>query len=421
MDKEFFINNRQKLIKSLPENCTLVLFSGNSKFWSGDQKYKFSINKNFYYAMGLEEENYVYVYQKADRPVEIMFIEKDNDEKYIKLSGHKKSKAHVYNVTSIQDIRYTDEFYVFIKSIDFSVTSTFYIDMIDLDCIFTNELMLSLNLWSDNITYYDVNIEFSKLRAIKQTCELEKIKEAIKITGKGIMNILANAKKCRYENEIEALYDYEIKMAGIFEKAFNSDVSSGKNATILHYNKNNSKINENDLLLVDLGVRYENYCSDISRTFPKSGHFSDRQKLLYNIVLTTQIETMNSIQIGMTFKELNEVTRQSFIRQLKEINLIEKDEEIEKYYYHSVSHSLGLDAHDNRKYIDRLQQGMVITIEPGLYIEEEGIGIRIEDDILITADGYVDLSRDIPKEIGDIEDIMARVEINRGRGLHGGY
>ncbi|HCC07549.1 MAG TPA: Xaa-Pro aminopeptidase [Clostridiales bacterium] len=410
MNKEFFINNRKKLIDGLPDNSILILYSGSAEYWSGDESHKFSISKDFYYITGLEEENYIYFYQKSINPLEVLFIEKDNDEKFIKFFGHKKSKEEVYQTTDIENIDYTDEFEAFfeafIENSKYTSIIDIYLDMINSNSNFNIKLQQIMNKLLNNINYHNIDIDFSNLRAIKQEGEIRNIKKAIDITHKGIQHIFKNAKNCKYENEIEALYDYEIKVEGIYEKAFHSIVASGENAAILHYSKNNSKMCKDDLVLLDLGVRYENYCSDISRTFPLNGYFNDRQKVLYNIVLNTQIETMNSVKVGMTFKELNNVTKNSLIRQLKEINLIDKDEEVEKYYYHSVSHPLGLDTHDCRGHTQKIAEGMVITIEPGLYIEEESIGIRIEDDILVTKDGYINLSENIPKEIEDIEKIM---------------
>ncbi|HAN10368.1 MAG TPA: hypothetical protein DCP90_07125 [Clostridiales bacterium] len=406
MDREFFINNRKKLIDGLPDNSILVLFSGYAEYWSADEKHKFSVSKNFYYITGLEEENYIYFYQKGDNSQEVLFIEKDNDEKFIKFFGHRKSKEDVAQTTGIVNINYTDEFEEFMKNFKYTSIINVYLDMVNSNCNFNTKLQRIIDELLNKINYYDADMDFSKLRSIKQKYEIENIKKAIDIMNRAIKHILKNAKMCKYENEIEALYDYEVRMNGVYEKAFHSIVASGENAAILHYSKNNSRICKNDLVLLDLGVRYENYCSDISRTFPINGRFSDRQKLLYNIVLNTQIETMDCIKIGMTFKELNVVTKNSLIRQLKEINLIDKDEEVEKYYYHSVSHKLGLDTHDCGKYTGNIEEGMVITVEPGLYIEEEGIGIRIEDDILVTKDGFINLSENIPKEIEDIEKIM---------------
>ena len=157
-----------------------------------------------------------------------------------------------------------------------------------------------------------------------------------------------------------------------------------------------------------MGSLYNNYGSDISRTYPLSGKFSDRQKVIYEIVLKANKEAIKLIKPGLSWKELNKFAKDILIEECKNIGLIENDLDISKYYYHSIGHFLGLDTHDVGQYDMVLSEGMIITIEPGLYIKEEGIGIRIEDNILITKDGAVNLSKDIIKEVKDIEEYLSK-------------
>lgn len=185
-------------------------------------------------------------------------------------------------------------------------------------------------------------------------------------------------------------------------------LASGKNATVLHYEDNDAQIQNGDLVLLDLGAQKDYYNADISYTFPANGTFSSRQKQIYNIVLKALKETTEIIKPGLKFAALIEHTKKVLAEECKAIGLIQEDEELSKYYYHGVSHFLGLDTHDVGTYKDRvLEEGMVITIEPGLYIEEESIGIRIEDDILVTKDGYENLSKDIIREVEEIEEFMS--------------
>ncbi len=407
MNREFFAEKRLELIEKLPNNSVLVLYSGKAPEWSGDQKYRFSINKNFYYVTGIEEENYIYVAEKRDVINEVIFIERDNDIRIIKFSGHKKSKEQIYDLTKIKNIKYVDEFEEVLEQSELEGYNV-YLEFNRQNNEFYQKFKLKMGDMFENLKIIDINPMISEMRLKKESCEIENIKRAIEITKQGIMNMLKNTSKCMFENEIEAYYDYEIKSNGVFEKAFDSIVASGSNAAILHYEKNNAKLYEGDLVLVDLGVKVENYSSDISRTFPVRGKFSERQKTIYNIVLKAQKDTINGVKSGMTLRELNVITKNSFIQSCKQIGLINEDQEIENYYYHSVSHPLGLDTHDCREYANKIEEGMVITIEPGLYIQEEGIGIRIEDDILVTANSCEVLSESIPKEIDEIEEIMKK-------------
>ncbi|MDE7385434.1 MAG: M24 family metallopeptidase, partial [Anaeroplasmataceae bacterium] len=198
-----------------------------------------------------------------------------------------------------------------------------------------------------------------------------------------------------------------IKYYGATGYAFPTIAASGKNACCLHYMDNEDIAKQGDLILFDLGCSYHMYCSDISRTFPVSGKFSPRQKQIYNIVLAGQEHVLKHIKPGITTKELNQILIKFYAKELKKIGLIQEDSEVSKYYYHGVSHHIGLDCHDLCEYTP-LQAGSIISNEPGLYIAEEGIGIRIEDDILVTEDGCINLSKDILKTVDEIEAYLER-------------
>jgi len=208
------------------------------------------------------------------------------------------------------------------------------------------------------------------------------------------------------ERELEAYYEYQIKMAGSKGISFDSIVASGKNGTILHYIDNFSEVKEGSLVLLDLGAKNGLYSSDISRTFPINGKFSERQKQIYEIVLNTNKKIIEMVKPGVMVNDLNLSAKKMLMEEAKKIGLIKEDHEIDKYYYHGVSHYLGLDTHDVGTYHEPLQAGVVLTVEPGFYIEEEGIGIRIEDNVLVTETGRRNLSESIKKEWIDIENLM---------------
>lgn len=209
------------------------------------------------------------------------------------------------------------------------------------------------------------------------------------------------------EYQIESYFDFALKQHGVKDFAFKTIAASGKNATVLHYSDNNSKTEDGDLILFDVGAQYEYYNGDISRTFPVNGKFTDRQKTIYNIVLEGQQIVIDRAKAGIEFKSLNCILKDYYAKALSKIGLISNDEEVSKYYYHGVSHLLGLETHDVGRHNEGLlKSGMVMTVEPGLYIAEEGIGIRIEDNILIEDNGCRVLSKDIIKTVEDIEDFM---------------
>lgn len=218
---------------------------------------------------------------------------------------------------------------------------------------------------------------------------------------------MLNIKPKMYEYEIEAYFDFILKKNGIKDKAFQSIIASGKNGTILHYADNNSEIKDGDLILADVGAQFQYYNGDITRTFPANGKFTPQQKQIYNIVLEGQKKVIDSVVAGIPFLSLNEILKDFYYTELTKIGLVKTKEDVSKYYYHSVSHFLGAETHDiclNDK--GTLEKGMIITVEPGLYIEELGIGIRIEDDVLVTENGCEVLSKDMIKTVEEIEEFM---------------
>ena len=250
---------------------------------------------------------------------------------------------------------------------------------------------------------------FGDLRLIKEPYELEKMRKAMDITRMGVEAMMANARPGMMEYEIEAHFDFTLMQHGAREKAFQTIAAAGERGTILHYTKNNGQTKDGDLLLVDCGAQVDWYNGDISRTFPVNGKFTERQKLVYNIVLGGQQKVIDAIRPGQPFSRLNEILEEHYLEALKEIGLVKTMADVAKYYYHGVSHYLGAETHDIGRYTERvLQPGMVLTVEPGLYIEEWGIGIRIEDDAMVTEDGCEIMTKDMIKTVEEIEAFMAK-------------
>ena len=216
---------------------------------------------------------------------------------------------------------------------------------------------------------------------------------------------MKNHSKVKNEMQAEAYYDFINRSEGK-NASFTSIVAAGKNATILHYVDNNSNIAKEDLLLMDVGCYTKHYSSDITRTFPINGKFTKRQKEVYEVVLECNKKCIEFAKAGITWSEINDYAKRILADGCKKLGLIKEDHELSKYYYHSIGHSLGLDVHDPSLRNLGLVEGMVITIEPGLYIEEEKIGIRIEDNIQIGLEKSENLSKNIIKEVEEIEDFF---------------
>ena len=199
-------------------------------------------------------------------------------------------------------------------------------------------------------------------------------------------------------------FGFKRRFAGL---AFNTIVASGHNATVLHYTSNDSRLKSKDLVLLDFGAQWNHYCADISRTLPIGGKYTKKTKAFYSGLLDIQKEMIEAVKPGVSLKDLQKSTIEKITKFLKSMKVIKRDGQVMNYYYHNIGHHLGLDVHDVfTSYEEPLEEGMVVTIEPGIYIEELGIGIRIEDDVLVTSNGRELLSKNIPKEINDLKNLF---------------
>ena len=254
----------------------------------------------------------------------------------------------------------------------------------------------------------DINNKMFELRMVKSKAEVDMIKEAIKTTEVGLNNVLKELAVGRYEYNMRNVFEFNVFEDRNAKLAFDSIVAGGKNATILHYPDASDVLHNGDLILLDVGAAKDLYCGDISRTYPINGKFSALQRKIYQIVLDCNKQTSKFMKPGITLKEAQAFAKNFLAEECVAQGLIASKEEIDRVYYHGVSHHLGLDTHDgpiSTKDMP-LRPGNVVTCEPGLYFKEYGIGIRIEDDVLITEDGSEVLSKDVIKEIDDIERIL---------------
>ena len=399
MNKDLFIFNRKKILDNMLDNSVLLSFS----LPKGEVKN--DVNRNYFYLCGnFEYENIVMLVKKNGKTEEIMFIN-PYDEFKANWVGAPMSVEAITNQSGIIDVRYLSEFDETLNGY-LKELNNLYVDLENDKNEYSHEKLFSNKKKEEysNITVINSQDLFKKARTIKHEQEIEEIKKAIEITNKGILNILDHMKES-YEYQLESYFDQAIKYHGGTGYAFPTIAASGGNATCLHYQSNTDVAKDGDLILFDLGSSLNMYCADISRTFPVNGKFSERQKQIYNIVLGAQQHALNHTKPGITTKELNQKVIEYYAVELKKIGLITEDKEVMKYYYHGVSHHLGLDCHDLCDYTP-LEAGAIITCEPGLYIAEENIGIRIEDDILITEDGYINLSSQIIKTVEDIESYL---------------
>ena len=414
MNRDFFKNNRQKLIAGLPDASITLLFAGAPAHRSADQNFEFTPNRNFYYLTGISKPHIILMITKMGEKVEeTLFIQKA-DPVLVKWEGKTLDEQGAKSLSGVANIAYLDDFVTQIGKMNLIADyKTVCLDMerrsptapLTAALAFAKEVQDKYpHLKIENV-YHNI----ASMRRFKTEEEVANIRRAIEITDKGIQNMMKNARPGITENELEAHFDFTLKVEGAKEHAFHSIVAGGQNATILHYEDNDQVVEDGSLVQVDLGAAYGHYSADISRAFPVNGKFTERQKEVYNVVLQAELEVIKNIKPGLPAARLNEICKEVLAAGCKKLGLITEDSELINYYYHGVSHYLGLDTHDVGVFREAtLQPGMVITVEPGLYIEGEAIGIRIEDDVLVTEDGCEVLSKDIIKTIEEIEAFMAK-------------
>ncbi|MDO4500459.1 MAG: Xaa-Pro aminopeptidase [Erysipelotrichaceae bacterium] len=399
---------RAKLMDTL-NNTTVVLFSGMAPLKSEDEFYPFEVNRNFYYLTGLTNESMALVLNKKGNVLKEKLFILPFDEKLAKWVGGRMLKEEAIALTEVDEVGNYEEIEDFIESLSNS-EDTVYFDL------WTNEDAKDNNIGVDfayalkennpELDIDDIYPLIAKMRMKKDETEVEEVKKAIAITKKGVEAMMKNIRPGIVEMAMEGLFNYELAKENCSLNAFKSICASGKRATILHYSSNNSLMEDGELFLCDLGATSNKYCADISRTFPVNGKFTDRQKEIYEIVLKAQQLVIDNARPGLSTVDLNKIVVDFYKEELPKHGL---NKDVREYYYHGVSHQLGLDTHDVT--LDRkapLEAGNIITDEPGLYIEDENIGIRIEDDLLITEDGCIVLSSDIPKTVEEIEELAAR-------------
>ena len=414
MKTEFVTNNRNKVFKRMLDNSVLILFAGHAPYKRGDEKYEFSPDRNFYYVTGIDRENQIIMFLKTESARSAtLYIERDNG--YLaKWVGANMTEDEARLESGIEEISYLDKFYGDLSDTVFKNNiKHIYIDLENREwdaaesesLKFANEFRKKYPA----VDMIDAYPFFADLRMIKEPYELDLMRKAVKITTDGLEAMMKNARPGMYEYELEAYFDFVLTKNGVTDKAFKTIVASGERGTILHYTKNTCMTKDGDLVLVDCGAQYGWYCGDITRTFPVNGKYTPLQKQIYDIVLEGQRRVIETIRPGVKFSRLNETLKEFYFEELKNLGLVSSPEEVSKYYFHGVSHYLGAETHDIGRYGDRtLVPGMVLTVEPGLYIEEYGIGIRTEDDALVTENGCELLSNGFMKTTEEIEEFMGK-------------
>ncbi|MCI2111530.1 MAG: Xaa-Pro peptidase family protein [Bacilli bacterium] len=421
-----FENRRRKLIEAMDEDSILVSFGGVPKVSSADEEAPFEINRNFLYLSGISQEGSVLLLAKTmGETKEFLFI-LPFDESKEKWYGKRLSVEEARERSGIHNILMSESFEGKINGIlnpafqEFGDVRKIYLDrdreIKIAEATSTHEYEKTLLTVFPKLEVLDLYPLVTTLRLVKSDNEINELRSAISSTKLGIAAVMAKAKPGVKEYELADEFLHVINDDNGYEGlSFYTIMASGVHAACLHYPTPMDTVRPNSLLLMDLGARKNFYCADVSRTIPVSGRFTPEQAKVYSIVLGCNKMIAAMAQPGLTIEDLQNAAVEYLASECLAAGFISKKEDIIRYYFHSVSHFIGLDTHDpylnplDRQYKKvPLAPGMVISDEPGLYMKEKGLGVRVEDDLLITKGGCEVLTAAIPKEKADLERILTR-------------
>ncbi len=425
IDNSLFVKNRDAFSTRMEENTIAILTSNDIKHTNADDVMGFAQNNDLFYLSGIDQENttlvlYPHAYEPENRI--ILFMEKTNEDKR-QWDGEKLTKEEASEISGIRRIEWQEDFEKILQLMAFEA-----------DGLYLGHNEHKKRVTKDQQTKQDRMIAWCKekyplhkyhraakitreLRPVKSEIEIALIQKSIDISVASFNRVLKTCKAGMWEYELEAELTYNLVKSGAIRHAFKPIVATGKNASVLHYNKNSAVCKDGEMVLMDFGVCYGNYNSDTTRCFPVNGKFTPRQKEIYKAVLSCLKLGSKLLKPGIIpadyEKEMAKLVEQQLVRlglltQKAIDNQNPENPLYKKYFMHGTAHYLGLDVHDVGLYSQPLEVGMVLTCEPGIYIPEEEIGCRLENDYLITADGNINLSATMPIEIDEIEALMSQ-------------
>lgn len=441
LSKDWHKERRAKLREKLPANSVAVFFANAVRNRSNDVDFVYHQDPDFFYLSGYKEPDAVLLIFKDKQTAnngtqydEIIFVQPRNEQAEMwtgRRLGDKGTKErlgleHAFNNKEFK--KYNVDFSKFdqILFTDFendirdnprdSADLYSLIEQFKVKVNYPSKDKMALNPEpvKNNLNTRGLYPIMGTLRGIKTTEELTMIRKAVSISCMGQREVMKAIKPGMSEREIQGIHEFVFKKYQAEDLGYPSIVGAGHNGCILHYIDNyKPNISNKEMILMDLGAEYRGYTADITRTIPVNGKFSPEQKQIYELVLAAQEEAMKVTKAGATFQELTFATQRVINKGLKDLGIIKSEDENHRYYPHGCCHHIGLDVHDNGQY-DRLRENMVITIEPGIYIPENAacdkrwwsIAVRIEDDYLITKDGYEHLSISAPRKVEEIEALM---------------
>ncbi len=422
INPELYVSNRANLASRLKPNSAVVLHSNDIYPTNADGTMPFRQNSNLLYLCGIEQEETILILA-PDFPDEsmreILFVRK-TDAHIAVWEGHKFTQEEASNATGIVNVKWTEDFDLTLQTI-LAETENVYLETNEhiRNSVVTetrnDRFIKECKVKNPMHSYERLAPVIYDLRSVKNELEIELMQIACDITEKGGRRILQRTRPGVWEFELEADYLHEFQLNRSRRFAYDPIIAGGKNSCILHYTENSRQLVDGDVLLMDVGAEYANYNADMTRTIPVNGKFSDRQRDVYNAVLRVKDGATSMLTSGNSIPGYHKAVGELMEKELLGLGLIDKTDvknqdpkwpAYKKYFMHGTSHHIGLDVHDVASIYTKFRPGMVFTVEPGIYIPEEGIGIRLEDDIVIRENGHANLMANIPIQVEEIEDLM---------------
>ncbi|MBK6445321.1 MAG: aminopeptidase P N-terminal domain-containing protein [Bacteroidetes bacterium] len=430
IDKNLFIENRKKFIAQLQANSIAIFHSNDEMPRSGDGTFPFRQQSDLLWLSGIDQEQSILVLA-PNHPLpeyrEVLFLRKTNEHIAV-WEGHKYTKEEAREVSGIQYVYWVDDFQTMLP-VMMHHSKSVYVNLNENDRFITEVVYRDERCARELKSKYPNHIYersgpiMAKLRAIKSDAEVKQMQVASDITEKAFRRVLGFVRPGVMEYQIEAEITHEFLWNRATGHAYSPIIASGASANVLHYTENNRECKDGDVILMDFGAEYANYAADLTRSIPVNGKFTKRQKDVYNAVLRVMKAATKMLVVGNIIPKYHEEVGKLMEQELIGLGLL-KAEDVKKqdpkqplykkYFMHGTSHFLGLDVHDIGNRYEPMQAGMVFTCEPGIYIPEENLGIRIENDILITTKGPLDLMANIPIEADEIEELMAKQKVTVG-------
>jgi Xaa-Pro aminopeptidase len=422
IDAELFVKNRSKLAEKIKTNSVVIIHSNDVFPTNADGTMAFRQNANLLYLTGIEQEETILVLA-PDHPNEklreVLFLRKTNEHIAV-WEGHKFTKEEARVASGIQNVKWVEDFDQTLLTV-LSETENIYLETNEhirngaITQTRNDRFIQECKLKYPMHEYHRLAPVIYALRSVKSAIEIDMIQTACDITEKGFRRILASVKPGVWEFEVEADLLHEFQRNRSRRFAYEPIIAGGANSCVLHYIENDKPLRDGDILLMDVAAEYANYHSDMTRTIPVGGKYSKRQRQIYDAVLRVKNAATELLAPGNAIPEYHHAVGELMEKELLDLGLIDKTDiknqdpdwpAYKKYFMHGTSHHLGLDVHDVASIYAKFEPGMVFTVEPGIYVPAEGIGVRLEDNIVINKNGHTNLMANIPIEADEIEELM---------------